>query len=40
MLDPKKRCESLADNEKWKVFALLDKDKQRLIVLQKGSEVL
>ena len=39
MLDPKNLGESQLENEKWKVFVLLDKNKQDL-VLQKGSEVL
>lgn len=39
MLDPKKGDESEHENDKWKVFVLLEKNKQGL-VLNKGSEIL
>jgi hypothetical protein len=39
MFDPKKGGESQHENEKWKVFVLLEKNKQGL-VFTKGSEVL
>ena len=39
MLDPRNGGESQNENEKWKMFALLEKNKQGL-VLKKDSEVL
>ena len=39
MFDPGNGGESQTENEKWKVFALLEMSKQGL-VLNKGSEVL
>ena len=39
MFHPKMGGESKHDNEKWKLFVLLERNKQGL-VLRKGSEVL
>ena len=39
MLDLRRGGESQNENEKWKVFVLLEKNKQGL-VLNEGSEVL